>query len=450
MKLFALMLALLVSLSAVAAPKYYGDFNGNAAGLTNIPAAQLAGTINDARLSANIPNLTNVWTQASNLWTFYYSGELALSTGGRVLYNGASLSVLDWSAGQLQDGAGSVLDWDGGSIVADRTIIANSGIYGDGSGLTNTAGATALYQFVTLEQLQNAVAGTETYYLRGASNAASIGLSGTVLSTNWAYSALGTAYTNTISGYVVGDYVIAFLTADVFKQASSGLVDVDLWLYENGPGDATVTTELYAWNTATGNEEYEFTPVPSGQVVPSGAAPQKRSFSITIPDYSSTTNLRAMVKVKVTDTLLSPPISIVSGGSYNTHVSFSQPGSAYVKKSGDVMTGLLVASTAAHTNANNTGSIPCGYTSITNLAGNIVIGGFTGVSYDSWFTLLCLNTSGGDLTVTFPAGCRPAQGASTINAGGLAFYCTNGGVTQISGKINDWTTNVGGSFFKAP
>lgn len=147
-------------------------------------------------------------------------------------------------------------------------------------------------------------------------------------------------------------------------------------------------------------------------------------------------------------------VSFMSLANYPTNAS-GQPvlfsGSTAIQN-GSGLTNVLSTGVVGVTNANNGGVLPCFQTTYTNLSGNIAIGGFSGAvsGRDAWFTLMATNGSGGDLTVTMPTGCQAAQGGSTINAGALVFYATNGGWTQISGKLSDLVTNVGGAFFKAP
>ena len=365
---------------------------------TNLyPSAIASGSITNTPFGiTNLAAANQGVAFTSNQVSFSYGGADTLKISNNVVSINGSMTVDTFNATTLNAG----------------TVI------GEGSGLTNSVGATNIYQFVTLEQLQDAIVSSEVYYLRGASNAAAIGLSGTVLSTNWAYSTLGTAYTNTITGYAAGNYLMAFLTADTFTEAASGLVDVDIWCYENNAGSATITAELYAYNDVTGAEEYEFEPAPAAQTVPSGAAPGLLSFSVSVPDYSSTTNLRALVKIKVISTSLSPDVRIVSGGAYNTHMSFSQPGSAYVKKTGDTMSGTLnlpalKVSTNSWAGATNTLPMslswqrytawtPC---SITGITGK----GATGTYVDS--TLLTItNASTTNITLYLAAGIRTGDG----------------------------------------
>lgn len=113
---------------------------------------------------------------------------------------------------------------------------------------------------------------------------------------------------------------------------------------------------------------------------------------------------------------------------------------------------LVNAATMYLTNANNVGSIQIGQTTYTNLTGNVTYGGFTGGisagGYDSWWTIMATNGSGSDRTLTLPEGVIPAVGGP--GAGTRVIYCTNGGWTQISGKISTWVTNAGAHFFKTP
>lgn len=221
-------------------------------------------------------------------------------------------------------------------------INTTSGFTGNGAGLTNSGTATNGNQFVTLGQMENAISGTEVYYFNGASNAVGFSLSGTVLSTNLAVSDFfEDPITNTISGYNIGDYAIAFITDTAFNTIASGLIECDIFCYSAAGGSVSIQPEMYIVNDVTKAEEYEFTPVPTEQDVQTGPEPTKLTFSVAVPDYTSTTNLRVMVKIKIADLTVGPDLSIVSGNGYASHIAFSQPLSAYVRKSGSTMTGQL-------------------------------------------------------------------------------------------------------------
>jgi len=219
-------------------------------------------------------------------------------------------------------------------------------VSGEAGGLTAALPATNATQLVNLAQLQSYNVGGQHFYFT-QEPAAGFALSGVVRSTNWAsQSAILTATTNNIATTAANDYV-AFVSTNTFKSIASGSWDVEFWAYENTAGSATVTAEVYLVNSETGSEEFEFEPSPTYQTVNAGATPTKLVFSLPSSDYSSTTNLYAVIKLKFQVTG-SPTVSIVSGGAYPSHFSFSVPDSNFVTKSGDTMTGpLTLASTEA-------------------------------------------------------------------------------------------------------
>jgi hypothetical protein len=216
-------------------------------------------------------------------------------------------------------------------------------VTGDGSGLTNSNGATNNYQFVTLEQLQTYAAGNEVYYFDVGSNVASIAMSGTVRSTNNASTALPSLSTNTVSTVAVDDY-FAFVTEDEFTYLSSGLATIELYCYRSGTPDLlSVKAEVYV--LTNGVEAYEFEPSSAAQVIT--ATLTKYTFSVPITDYNDTDGFQLAVKLKATSQTSDPSFSIVSGGAYPSHVSFSLPGTSYVRNTATITNNAATATLAA-------------------------------------------------------------------------------------------------------
>ena len=246
-------------------------------------------------------------------------------------------------------------------------IVSDGGYTGNGAGLTNNQPATNLYQFVNLEQLQQFAAGNEVYYFNTRSNNANaVVLDAAANSTNWAYAAVPDVWTNAAATSADGTYVAVFATEDTFTSLASGIGTVELYAFENSAGSGAITAEFYIYDEVTDAIVYEFNPSPAYQDVPASAVPTKLTFSVPMSEYNTNSPFRVVVKIKVSEGGVNPTIRIVSGGAYPSHMMFSQPGSAYVKKSGDTMTGALSA-----TSFTGDGS------GLTNLTG--VGGGF-------WFT----------------------------------------------------------------
>jgi hypothetical protein len=201
----------------------------------------------------------------------------------------------------------------------------------DGSSLTNMLGATNLYQLVNLEQLQSATpAGRVGYF---TSNLVSgFTLTGTVNSTNYADPLSPAAWTNAAVTTLLNSYVGAFLMTNTFTSIASGLGEVEIYCYEAGSGSASVTAEMYVVNAVSKIEEFEFNPPPVAQAVFAGSTPTRLQFSIPITDYTSTTNLHIMVKIKATVVSGSPVVRLVGGGAFPSHVSFQIPGALYLTK----------------------------------------------------------------------------------------------------------------------
>jgi hypothetical protein len=70
---------------------------------------------------------------------------------------------------------------------------------------------------------------------------------------------------------------------------------------------------------------------------------------------------------------------------------------------GSPLTNLVLV---LQTNAINTGILPCNKVTVTNLTGNITLGGFSGIDPNVWNTaiLMATNSTGADKTVTLPPG----------------------------------------------
>jgi len=93
------------------------------------------------------------------------------------------------------------------------------------------------------------------------------------------------------------------------------------------------------------------------------------------------------------------------------------------------------------TNAINTGVIPVGKTTFTNIAGNITIGGFSSVdfNYNQWAKLWVTNSTATDYTVTLPASVCTATNAFVI---AQAVWVTNKSAVTISVDVSAWGTNA--------
>lgn len=210
-----------------------------------------------------------------------------------------------------------------------------------------SVGATNGNQLVTLDQLQQASSAGEHFYFNLASPAAGFTLTGSNVTTNWAsVNVPATATTNAAATAANGTYLASFISTNVYKSISSGFANVDIYVFENSAGSARITAEVYAVNSVTKAEEYEFTPSPAYQDVPGGTTtPTLRTFSVPLTDYTSTTNLHIVVKIKLEESGADPTVRIVTGGAYASHVSFPIPGSSYVLKTGGTMDGALVLAT---------------------------------------------------------------------------------------------------------
>ena len=222
---------------------------------------------------------------------------------------------------------------------------------GEGGDLTAANRPTNANQFVTLGFIQEAARGGVVSHFDVGSHAAGFNLTGVIGSTNRnSIEAISTARTNAGTALVTGNYVAAFITTNSYSSVASGIAIIELYAYESSPGSPQITAELYCVNSQTLLEEREWTPAPAYQTVPAGTDPSLMRFSVPISDRSSTTNFYLAVKIKQ---LNSGTVALVTGGAYDSHLSFSLPSSSFVMKSGDAMTGPLTLSSTEAAGTSN-------------------------------------------------------------------------------------------------
>jgi hypothetical protein len=329
----------------------------NGASVTNLNASSLAsGTLPTNRLDSNTAALAVAGFTGTG--PFVRSDSPTLT--GTLTADQIDVDVFTFSnsipAVKITNATPSILPMfgaDGSLTNATPTVSSNLLVLGggEGGGLTAANPATNANQFVTLAQAQSFNVGGQHFYFTPAS-ASGFALTGTVRQTNWASaSATLTSTTNTITSVAADNYV-SFISTNTFSALSSGSGDIDVWCYENTAGSATVKAEVYLVNSVTKVEEFEFEPSPAYQTVFAGTTPTKLTFSVPVSDYTSTTNLHVMVKLKFQVTG-SPSVSIVMGGAYASHFSFSVPDNNFVAKAGDAMTGVLTLSGTATPGTSN-------------------------------------------------------------------------------------------------
>jgi len=108
------------------------------------------------------------------------------------------------------------------------------------------------------------------------------------------------------------------------------------------------------------------------------------------------------------------------------------------------VTTLIASNIVMVTNVINTGVIPCGKTTYTNLTGNITLAGFSGVdlTYNNWAKLYVTNASGPSTprSVTMPAPVRTSTHSFVFDTGTAVVWVTND--VNLSFDIAAWATNV--------
>ena len=169
-----------------------GSFTGNGAGLTNLDATRLMGTVADARLSANVALLnTNQVFIGSNR----FAGVLALTNAantvaGAFTGNGGGLSNLN--ASQISSGTLSVSQLPAAVLTNGASAVSLTGSFtGNGAGLTNLD-ATRLTGTIADARLSANVALLNTNQVFTGSNR----FAGVLMLTNAA---------NTVAGAFTGD-----------------------------------------------------------------------------------------------------------------------------------------------------------------------------------------------------------------------------------------------------
>ena len=291
-----------------------------------------AGTIDTNLYQAGSITLSNL-TANPSLYQATNSALTTLATG-----NGASLTNLQPASAALSNLTANPSLYQ----ATNSTLTLLSG--NNGSSLTST-GATNENQLVTLAQLEAAVPGNQIFFF--TTNAA-VGFApgGTVKSTNWTSTVVPPQGTNIAATVVTGDYAAKYISTNSFAAVASGLLEVEIYAFESAAGSGQLAAEAYVVNSVTGIEEYEFGSGSLPQTVAASTTPTILTFSVPITDYASTTNFYIAVKLKATVTggaNFTP--RIVVGGVYDSHMAFSIPGSSYVLKSGDTMTGALTVAT---------------------------------------------------------------------------------------------------------
>ena len=337
-----------------------GGFSGEGSGITNLDASNLAsGTLPLARLptlGAAYPQaLTNFDSRGAYMTNLNAIGALLVRRPG----GDHGIILTNTDEGQL-----AFVDQEGGGIISEYTgvgFLLHQGYFsGNGSGLTNPIGAITSDQFVTLRQLDAAVALGEVYFFNATNFASGFSLGTT--RTNWATPTVPQAASYTVSGVTNGQYIGAFLSTNTFLGIASGLASADIYAsFNSGAGRAAdLVAELYIVNDTTKTNEYEY-PAPSAKAA-TATVPTQMSFTVPVTDYSSTTNLRVMVRIKVASQNNNPDITIYTGGTNAAHMAFTVPGSTYVRIAGDTMTGNLTVPTLTVSGLATAG----GYAGITN------------------------------------------------------------------------------------
>jgi len=243
-------------------------FNGSGAGLTNVPAAALSGTIADAQLSANIPRLnvatTAVQATGSPIVTAGFITGATVTSGGTGYVTAPTVTVND------STGSNAVLaaDISAGGIVTNLTVQnAGSGYSADATLAIDPPPSNAYQVFAgsnyfsgvnLLTNVNNVVAGNFSGNGGGLVNLDASALAGTVpdarLSSNVALLNGNAAFAGS-------------LTASVFNGSGAGLSNVP-----SGSLTGTIADSQLSANIARLNANQTFTgTVTAGGFVGSGA-----------------------------------------------------------------------------------------------------------------------------------------------------------------------------------
>jgi hypothetical protein len=210
---------------------------------------------------------------------------------------------------------------------------------GEGGGLTAANPATNATQFVTLAQLQQSSSGGQASYFDLSKPANGFGGFTSATTNRNSLLQVSTVTTNPAVALVAGDYAAFFISTNTYSSISDGLAVVTLYCFEASAGSPTIKPDVYLINADTLQVEHEYEPSPSYQTVPGTLG--GLVFSVPVTDRATGTNVYVAVGVKLG---ANGTVRLVTGGAYNSHVTFPIPNTLMVMKAGDVMTGPLTLS----------------------------------------------------------------------------------------------------------
>ncbi len=337
------------------------SFSGDGNALTNLNAANLTGTINDARLSSNVVLLTGGQT-ISGLKTF--SGGLTISSGQTFTVNGDGFTDLTGTGLALSSGALSVSygSTAGTAVQGNTTLVCPSGsgnLTGGGSTITLGSGGTC-----GAISTNNAVSFTTSVTTPIIANATSLAINSPSLTTNATNLNVFGSTATTVS---------AFGAATALNIGNSGGTTTI-----NGAAAVSGTTNLNG-NTTIGNattDRLTLTSQITGANALNFQGATDNSFSTTFTITDPTANRT----ITVPDdsgilTLIGPSAAQVDAGT-NSSLNINKTGA-----SGNILT-LSKSGTGVFT-VGNTGAVAISTTSTSALVVNNAGGTLDYFSVDS-------------------------------------------------------------------
>lgn len=301
-----------------------GGFAGSAAGLSNVPASALTGTLPLGVLPAAV--LTN----GQAITGVGVSGSLTATTNGTTV----TLSYTDSDTNYLTTLNGAQ------PTNANLTTLAG----GDGSGLTNGIGATNNNQFVTLSQLNNAQSVYRTFYFWSGSNSVVNTNAKAMRTLDYGVAPLGT---NTVTVSSNAQYIVYCSPAAGLTTLKQGTYTVNATMWQSAVAADAVSVSAEIYVRQTNGTEIEITPV---------SAPAAQAISGNALEYVFSLAVGSNVTINATDSIeLKFKTSAVAGAPVTLYISAGQfgvptPSSQYVLSAQPTATGVFTGNGGGLTN----------------------------------------------------------------------------------------------------
>lgn len=339
------------------------------------------------------------------------------------------------------------------SWVFPVNVILQGSVTGSGDQLTNSAGYRISSMADTNWVLAQIASLGAHVYATGVTNTQGV-LTLTNKSQGWA-SVPTTVTTNTVSA-AAGQYVRSVVSTNTFARFESGPISIEAYAFRVGAVATSVSfhPEIYIYDPILSNLVKVATAPP--QVCQSNT-PVLFDFSVSIPTSFVPTNASHIVWAWKIDSTNGTPTSLnfVSGGAYDSHLSFSVPASlslSYTIPIGATLTNPIIyagtnSSFPVRFATNNGTMMVGGYDKIYDLSTySMFVQGaahFNGTIYGTPGNGLSFGGFHGSITAPAAGQLKASTSflvASNILSGGGIYTGTNSG----AGTVNYVTNNLGG------